>query len=256
MALTARPSEAGLDQSAGRRGEQEGADDAVAEELRPLAGQRQDAHAAHRVPGQHHRPGRGDGVEHLAEVAAGAVDRGLGQLRPARPAVAALVPEHQPRPVPQRGPLQLPLGQPGGEPVREDDGERGVLVAVDLDVQRDAVVGGRRCASPAAGDRSGAGRDGGDSVGTPLIPGCGPRARNRGVRPLRAASGRPGCVLPHQPAGGVHLAGDRGEHAVGEDLRVVRDAVRRARPPPAAGSPAAARRPAPGRGPGRPRAWR
>jgi hypothetical protein len=28
--------------------------------------------------------------------------------------------------------------------VREDDGQRGVEIAVDLDVQRDAVVGGHR----------------------------------------------------------------------------------------------------------------
>ena len=123
--LDEQAQDAGLHEPAGRGGQQEDADDAVAEQLRPLPGQGEDAHPAHRVPGQHHRAGRGDGVEDLAEVAPGAVDRRGGQLRPARPAVAALVPEHQPRPVPQRRPLQLPLGQPGGEPVREDDGDAG-----------------------------------------------------------------------------------------------------------------------------------
>ena len=122
----------------------------------PLPGQRHDAHPAHRVAGEHHRPGRGDGVEHLAEVAAGAVDGGVDQRRPARPAVAALVPQHQPGPVAQGGALDLPLHQAGGEPVREDDGERRVLVAVELDVQRYAVVGG----DGAGARRRGTGRSG------------------------------------------------------------------------------------------------
>src|SRR3712207_7048089 len=34
-----------------------------------------------------------------------------------------------------------------------------------------------------------------------------------------------GCVLPHKPAGGVDLARDGGEHAVGHDLGVVGHAV-------------------------------
>jgi hypothetical protein len=137
----------GLDQPARRGGEQEDADHPAAEQLRALAGERHHAHAAHGVAGQHHRPGGGDRVEDLAQVAPGAVDRGVGQPRPPGPPVAALVPEHQPGPAAQGGALDLPLGEARGEPVGEDDGDRCVLGAVELHVQRDAVVGDHRAGS-------------------------------------------------------------------------------------------------------------
>ena len=67
--LDEQPQQAGLDQSARRRRQQEDADDAVAEQLGPLAGESEDAHAAHGMPGQHDRSGRHRGVDDLPEVA-------------------------------------------------------------------------------------------------------------------------------------------------------------------------------------------
>src|SRR3712207_8097096 len=49
----------------GRRGQQEDADDAGAEQVGPLTGQRHDAHATHRVPGEDDGTGGGGGVEDL-----------------------------------------------------------------------------------------------------------------------------------------------------------------------------------------------
>src|SRR6476661_1015 len=76
---------------------------------------------------------------------------------------------------------------------------------------------------PGGGGPVGRGSDGnGASVDTPPIPGPGGPACNWGS----GAAPAPGRLLPDQPARGVDLTGDGGEHAVGQELRVVRVVVR------------------------------
>src|SRR3954452_7948063 len=77
---------------------------------------------------------------------------------------------------------------------------------------------------PGGGGSDSGGRDrSGGSVDTPLIPRSRTRARNREGSGAAATSGG---VLADEPPGGVHLAGDGGQHALGVDLGVVGRAVR------------------------------
>lgn len=126
------------DEVARRGGDEERPDDPGAEPLRPLPGQREDAHAAHRVPDQDDGGRRGDRVDHGGEVAAGLVDGGVGGLAPAGAPVAALVPRHDAGVPVERGDLRRPELGVDGEAVAEHHGR--AVGAADGDVEGDAVV--------------------------------------------------------------------------------------------------------------------
>ena len=105
---------------AGRGGDQGDADDALAEELRVLLGEADDAHAAHGVADEDDRAGGGlldDPQQVLAEL----VDGGV-LLRGARgPAVGALVVEHRAHLAAVAGALEVPAVHVHRVAVGEDD---------------------------------------------------------------------------------------------------------------------------------------
>ena len=154
------------------------ADDAVAEQLGVLLGQRDDRHAAHRVADQHDRPVRHGLVEDAQQVVAELLDVRVLLVGAAGPPVGPLVVEDGAHQAAVRRALEVPGVQVQRVPVHEHDRELGVpppragtlaahglrVQLVDLDVERHSVVGDdrqrvgaqraerRRVADPAAGD--------------------------------------------------------------------------------------------------------
>ncbi len=146
-------------EAAGGGGDQADADHAVAEQLGELLGQRDDGHAAHRVPDQHHVAVGDHRVDHLLEVAPQLVDVGVLAAGAARAAVGALVVVDGADQSAVGRPLEVPAVQVEAEAVGEDHGDLGLvehlrqspldaavgwLDLVDLDVEVDAVVGDHR----------------------------------------------------------------------------------------------------------------
>ena len=97
--------------AAGGRADQADADDAVAEQLGVLLGQRHDGHAAHRVADQHDRTLGHGGVEHAQEVVAELLDVGVVLGRPAGAAVGALVVEDRAHQAAVGRPLEVPASR-------------------------------------------------------------------------------------------------------------------------------------------------
>ena len=124
-------------------GHQHDAGDPVAEPVRIELGQREDRHAAHRVPHQHDRARRRQLVDHQAQVFAEPVDGAVLAAGAPGSAVRALVVEHEPVLRTQREPLEVPAVEGKRETVDEHQGReprRGLgLRLVDLGMERDPV---------------------------------------------------------------------------------------------------------------------
>ena len=198
--------------AAGGGPDQADADDAVAEQLGVLLGQRDDGHAAHRVADQHDRALGHGHVEHAQQVVAELLDVGVLLARPAGAAVGALVVEDGADQAAVGRALEVPRVLVERVAVHEDDGELGVPTArphalaaghrgvelVDLDVQGYAVVGdhGQRLGAERAERRAVPDPAAGDDA-APLgdaQDGAGRRDADRAGRD------------PEDPAGGAHCS--------------------------------------------------
>ncbi len=117
-----------------------------------LISERHDRHAAHGMADEHDRGlTRRDGRQHRVQIGAELVDADAGMVLagPGGPAVAALVPEHQAADAAQVPALVMPAVLVQRVAVAENDRDRRIIPAIDLDMQRDAVIGQHRAGAAA-----------------------------------------------------------------------------------------------------------
>jgi len=138
-----RESELDSFKAAGRRRDEGHPEHAVGEELGTLIGEGHHRHAPHRVPHDHQRTIRGNGIDHIAQIRPELVDVMGVEVGATGAPMAALVEEHQACATSQGLALEVPEVEAEAVSVREHDGEvvGGIGCLVDLDVQHRAVRG-------------------------------------------------------------------------------------------------------------------
>src|SRR5262249_41380099 len=122
----------------------------------------------------------------LVQVGTELVDADQIRVRPARPAMTALVPEDEPGSALEPGPLVVPDIEVQRVAVAEDDRHGRILGACELHVQRQAVVGDDR--QPLSAIAAGGLAGGGAGPDPPPPPGVLP-AHPQGAGPARPCPG-------------------------------------------------------------------